>query len=52
MLQTTETNLDENGEVKSEDQFVEVEGAIKTTMDESDHGTSIIKKNIFEIFRN
>ena len=47
MLQTTETNLDENGEVKSEDQFVEVEGAIKTTMDESDHGKFIMNKKYF-----
>ena len=37
-FQTSEANLDENGEVKSEDQFIEVEGAIKTNMDDSDHG--------------
>jgi len=34
---TTETNLDENGEVKSEEQYIEVEGAVKTTMDDSEY---------------
>ena len=42
-FQTSEANLDENGEVKSEDQFIEVEGAIKTNMDDSDHGNFLQK---------